>query len=172
VQFLARRSACSGARECLCPAALVLCHSSSTPKPSRSGLESWSGMAGEVEAFWVPVGLCWAHLHCWPGSSPGHIPSPLPWEKREKHPLYCFGCFQRQQQRLLHVKQNHVPTGAEGEDEHPWVAAGTRSQHPPASLWEGCWAEGPVGHPAGAGIPREWDLRALSPRTSCSAESA
>lgn len=66
VLFLAQRPA----RECLHPAALVLWHPSSTPKPGQLGLESRPGAAGEVEAFGAPVGLCWARPCCQPGSSP------------------------------------------------------------------------------------------------------
>ena len=56
VLFLAWHPARSGAEECLHPTAVVLWHTSSTPKPDRSGLESRPGTAGEVEAFWTVLG--------------------------------------------------------------------------------------------------------------------
>lgn len=77
--FLVQHPVCSGA--------LVLWHASSTPKPDRLGLESRPGRAGEVEAFWSPVGLCWACLSCWPASSPACILPPLPQKKHKNIPF-------------------------------------------------------------------------------------
>lgn len=110
---------CQGMPSPSCPSALAHLHHPETQlvgfgKQARGG---WGG-GGFLGACQAVLGsfLLLARKQPFP-----HLP---PW-RSTKHP-FPFGCFQRQQQKLLRVKQNCAPKGPEVEDEHLWVTAGSR----------------------------------------------
>lgn len=114
--------ACSGDKECLRPAALVPWRTSSTPKPGQSGLESRPGTAGEVEAFWTVLGSAGLISAAGQGAA---LDASCPFSpgRSMKPSLFLFAF---KDERLLCVKQDCDLKLPAVEDEHPWVAAGTR----------------------------------------------